>query len=121
MSATLPERRVLAPMRAAWGRQTFGRDWQAGWLFLVPLLIVLIGLIAYPFVNAIWLSLQYKMVGQPAEWVGLANYRELLWGAQYSPIFWHSVVVSAIYTVVAILAKLVLGMAMALLLNEKFA
>src|SRR5206468_9754658 len=45
---------------------------------------------------------------------------ELLFGAQYSALFRHSVYVSFLYTFVAILAKLVLGMLMALLLNEKF-
>jgi len=119
MQATSQDRQVLAA-RGSLGRRTLGRDWRIAWIFLAPLLVVMIGLIAYPFVNAIVLSLQYKMVGQAPEWVGLGNYAELLWGAQYSPIFRHSVVVSLLYTVVAILAKLVLGMAMALLLNEKF-
>ena len=120
MQAASPERHALAPARAAPRRRVLGRDWRVGWLFLTPLLIVLIGLIAYPFVSAIVLSLEYKMVGQAPEWVGLGNYAELLWGAQYSPIFRHSVVVSFLYTFVAIAVKLVLGMAMALLLNEKF-
>jgi multiple sugar transport system permease protein len=118
--ATSPDQRALAPPRPAFGRSTLGRDWRIAWLFLTPLLIVLIGLIAYPFVSAIVLSLQRKMVGAPAEWVGLANYRELLFGAQYGPIFKHSVVVSLIYTFVSIAAKLVLGFLMALLLNEQF-
>ena len=38
-----------------------------------------------PFASAIVLSMERKMVGTPAEWVGLANYRELLFGAQYGP------------------------------------
>src|SRR5581483_5594964 len=100
------------PARRSRARDVLGRDWKPAWLFLAPLLVVLLGLIAYPFFSAIVLSLEYKMVGAPAEWVGLGNYAELLWGPQYSPIF--------LYTVVAILAKLVLGMSMALLLNEKF-
>ena len=120
MQAASPDQHALAPPRARATRGVLGRDWQVAWLFLLPLLVVMLGLIAYPFLSAIVLSLQYKMVGQPAEWVGLGNYAELLWGAQYSPIFRHSVVVSFLYTVVAILAKLVLGMSMALLLNEKF-
>jgi ABC-type sugar transport system permease subunit len=107
------------PARAG-ARAYLGRDWRIAWFFLLPLIVVLVGLIAYPFFNAIVLSMQYKMVGQEAEWVGLSNYAALLWGPQYSPVFWHSVTVSFLYTFVAIVAKLVLGMAMALLLNEKF-
>ena len=120
MQAASPDQHALAPPRARAARGVLGRDYRVGWLFLLPLLVVMLGLIAYPFLSAIVLSMQYKMVGQPAEWVGLSNYAELLWGAQYSPIFRHSVVVSFLYTFVAIVAKLFLGIAMALLLNEKF-
>lgn len=101
-------------------QRTLGRDWKIAWVFLLPLLAVLIGLVAYPFIAGIILSLQQKVVGQPPTWVGLRNFRELLVGEQYSATFWNSVRVSIIYTGVAVLVKLVLGMCMALLLNEKF-
>ena len=99
---------------------SLGRDWKIAWVFLLPLLAVLIGLVAYPFVAGIILSLQHKVVGQPPIWVGLRNFRELLVGEQYSATFWNSVRVSITYTGVAVLIKLVIGMCMALLLNEKF-
>jgi multiple sugar transport system permease protein len=97
-----------------------GRDWRIGWLFLIPLLIVLLGLVTYPFVTGVWLSLQQKTVGRPASWVGFANYRELLFGDQYSQLFRDSVRISFLYTGVAVGIKLCLGMCMALLLNERF-
>src|ERR687893_1841288 len=78
--------------------RVLGRDWKIAWLFLLPLVLVLIGLVAYPFVSGIILSLQHKVVGQEATWVGLRNYRELLAGEQYSGTFWNSVRVSFIYT-----------------------
>lgn len=108
-----------APPRPAVSRM-LGRDWKIAWVFLLPLLLVLVGLVAYPFVSGIILSLQEKVVGQAPTWVGLRNYRELLVGDQYSGIFWNSVRVSIIYTGVAVGVKLILGMCMALLLNEKF-
>jgi multiple sugar transport system permease protein len=97
-----------------------GRDWRLAWLFLIPLTLVLVGLIAYPFVSAIILSMQHKVVGGPATWVGLRNYRDLLFGAQYGSVFRKSVVISFLYTGVAVAIKVVLGMCMALLLNERF-
>ncbi len=100
--------------------RVLGRDWKIAWVFLLPLLLVLVGLVAYPFVSGIVLSMQEKVVGQAPTWVGLRNYRELLVGEQYSGIFWNSVRVSVIYTGVAVGVKLALGMCMALLLNEKF-
>jgi multiple sugar transport system permease protein len=101
-------------------RRLLGRDYTIAWFFLLPLLIVLIGLIAYPFVSAIALSLQHKVVGGAATWVGLENYRDLLFGAQYSEIFRTSIRVSFIFVAVSIALKFVLGMAMALLLHETF-
>ncbi len=108
-----------ASRRPEWQR-ALGRDWKIAWLFLLPLVLVLVGLVAYPFVAGIVLSMQHKVVGEVPTWVGLRNYQELLVGEQYSGIFWNSVRVSFIYTGVAVAIKLVLGMCMALLLNEKF-
>lgn len=101
-------------------RRLLGRDYSIAWFFLLPLIIVLFGLIAYPFVSAIILSMQHKVVGGDATWIGLDNYRDLLFGAQYSAVFWTSVWVSFVYVAVSITLKFFLGMAMALLLNESF-
>jgi multiple sugar transport system permease protein len=101
-------------------RRVLGRDWKIAWVFLLPLLAVLIGLVAYPFVSGIILSFQHKVVGEAPSWVGLRNYQELLTGAQYSGTFWNSVRVSLMYTGAAVAVKLILGMGMALLLNEQF-
>ena len=109
----------LTPRRSV-ARRALGRDWRIAWLFLLPLVVILVGLVTYPFVAGIVLSLQHKVVGREATWVGLGNYRELLFGEQYASVFWNSVRVSVIYTGVAVGAKLVLGMCMALLLNERF-
>ena len=116
---SLGERDAVVPVRP-WGQRVLGRDWLLAWLFLLPLTLVLLGLIAYPFIAAIVLSLQHKVVGGPATWVGLRNYQDLLFGKQYSGVFRKSVWVSALYTGVAVVCKVILGMCMALLLNEKF-
>jgi len=120
---TRPERRIArstAVPRRSWDRRVLGRDWRTAWLFVLPLVLVLVGLVAYPFVTGIILSLQHKVVGRPATWVGLDNYRELLTGAQYSDVFRKSVAISAVYTAVSVALKLFLGLCMALLLNEQF-
>jgi multiple sugar transport system permease protein len=101
-------------------QRLLGRDWRLAWFFLIPLLLVLLGLIAYPFVSAIVLSMQHKVVGGPATWVGLNNYRDLLFGQEYGSVFRRSILVSFLYTGVAVAIKVVLGMCMALLLNEQF-
>jgi len=110
-----PPSSVRVPLRHA-----LGRDWVAGWLFIAPCLVVLVGLIAYPFVSAILLSFQAKLVGTPGVWVGFQNYYDLLFGRDLSAQFLQSVKVTLLLTVVAQACKFVLGMCMALLLNEQF-
>src|SRR6185503_13999897 len=101
-------------------RRTFGRDWLAAWLFLLPCTVVMVGLIAYPFVSAILLSFQSKLVGTPGVWVGFKNYEDLLVGRDLSAQFLQSVKVSFLFTAVAIVLKFILGLSMALLLNDQF-
>ena len=120
MAVVSPANRAPARASTSQVRRIFGRDWQIAWPFLIPLLVVLVGLIAYPFVSAIWLSLHRKMVGGPATLVGIGNYWDLLFSQQYSAIFRKSVWVSLVYVAVSIGLKFVLGMCMALLLNERF-
>lgn len=55
-------------------RRALGRDWATAWPFLLPCLLVIVGLVAYPFVSAILLSFQTKLVGSPGTWVGFQNY-----------------------------------------------
>jgi multiple sugar transport system permease protein len=119
MSSLNPDRRS-SPSAAISARRLLGADYAIAWVFLAPLILVLLVLIAYPFVSAIILSFQQKVVGRDPVWVGLGNYDALLFGAQYSNTFWTSVRVSFVYVAVSIALKFVLGMAMALLLNQPF-
>jgi multiple sugar transport system permease protein len=113
------ERLKEAPQRGGFSRW-LGRDYAIAWPFMLPLLAVLIGLIAYPFASAIWLSLNRKMVGADAVFIGPGNFYALLFSDQYAERFRTTVRVSFIYVVASISLKFVLGMCMALLLNERF-
>jgi ABC-type sugar transport system permease subunit len=115
-----PAPRVGAAAPDAALRRVLGRDWLAAWLFLVPCMLVLVGLIGYPFVSAILLSFQAKLVGSPGVWVGFQNYQDLLFGRDLSAQFIQSVRVTVLFTVAADIMKFVLGMALALLLHEQF-
>ncbi|HXZ43253.1 MAG TPA: sugar ABC transporter permease, partial [archaeon] len=105
---------TLAPV-ASRRRHLLGKDAPLAYLFLAPILLILAGLIAYPFFSAIFLSLQDKMVGAPGTFVGLQNYVTLLSDA----IFRKTVVNTVIYTVVGVTMKAVLGMIIALVINEE--
>lgn len=111
--------RPMLSERSLW-RRALGRDWKLGWVLLVPILAVLLGLIAYPFFLSIYLSFTDKMIGRPATFVGLENYRDVLFGAEFGPVFWKSVVNTVLYTATAVACKAVIGMGMALFLHQEF-
>src|SRR5262245_29633409 len=53
------------------------RDRTLGYVFLFPALLVIVGLVAYPFASAIVMTFQAKTAGAPGRFIGLDNYREL--------------------------------------------
>jgi multiple sugar transport system permease protein len=91
------------------------RDRTLGYLFLLPAIIVILGLIAYPFINAIIMTFQAKTAGAPGRWIGLANYRELL----ASEVFLRTIYNTFIYTGVGVALKFAVGLGMALVLNQE--
>ena len=91
------------------------RDRQLGYLFLAPALLVVLCLVAYPFVSAVVLTFQQKTAGAPGKYIGLNNYRELL----SNEVFWRTVYNTIFYTGVAVALKFVFGLGMALVLNQE--
>ncbi len=96
-------------------RRWLGPDYRMGWLFVGPIVVLTLALVAYPFCYAIYLSLTRKYVGMPPVFVGLENYVKLT----YDGFFQRAVVNSFIFTFGSVGAKLVLGMVMALVLTSK--
>jgi len=96
-------------------RHLLGRDAPLAYLYLSPVLLVLAGLIAYPFISSISLSLQDKMVGAAGHFVGFQNYLTLLG----DPIFQKTAVNTVIYTATGVILKAILGMIIALVINEE--
>jgi multiple sugar transport system permease protein len=87
-----------------------------GFLFTVPANIILLLLLAYPFVVGIWLSFTNTIIGRKGQFIGLANYIQLL----QNDVFQLTTFNTLLYTVVAVFFKLVLGFGLALVLNRDF-
>ncbi|PYN73425.1 MAG: ABC transporter permease [Candidatus Rokuibacteriota bacterium] len=87
-----------------------------GFLLLVPTVILLGLFIAYPFVKGVWLSLTSATVGDPGRFLGLSNYVKI-WN---DSIFQRAVYNTFVYTAIATVGKLTLGMWLAVLLNRHF-
>ena len=111
---TRPEAGAPPARGLAWHRINRVQERLLAYALILPVALLIVGLIAYPFLNAIWLSLTEKMVGYPAHFVGLKNYVTLWESSRFRIVAWNSVV----YTVGSIGAKVVIGLAMAVALQK---
>src|SRR5438445_2570752 len=89
-------------------------DALVGYLFVSPLCVLVLGLVAYPLGNAVWISLTDKYVGYAPRFVGLANYAALARDPIFHKVVWNS----AVFTLASVAVKVVLGMLMALALQR---
>jgi multiple sugar transport system permease protein len=111
------ERALSTPVLRVRRRLSLVRRHEArlAYALLLPTLLVILGLVAYPFVSAVYLSLQNKPVGARGHFVGLANYAELF----RDEVFFQTVRNTIVYTAVGVSLKFVLGLTMALILNQQ--
>lgn len=96
-------------------RQWLGADYRLGFLFVLPIVALVLALVAYPFGYAVYLSMTRKYVGMPPVFVGFENYVRLTWDG----FFQRAVVNSFIFTFASVGFKLVLGMGMAIVLTSR--
>ena len=88
-----------------------------GWLLLAPSLLLLGGLVVFPILYNLWLSLFDKHAFMPVQrFVGLQHYVYFAHDAE----FWASVQYGVIYAGSTLVLQLLLGVGAALLLNEAF-
>jgi multiple sugar transport system permease protein len=88
-----------------------------GWLLLAPSLLLLGGLVVFPILYNLWLSLFDKHAFLPVQaFVGLRHYRYFAGDPEFWSSFWHGVV----YAGVTMALQLGVGVPAALVLNEAF-
>src|SRR5215467_6868667 len=92
-----------------------GPDAKLGYLFVLPTVVLVLSLVAYPFCYAIYLSMTRKYVGVPPVFVGLDNYIKLT----HDGFFQRAVINSFVFTFGSVGVKLVLGVVMALVLTSR--
>ena len=85
-----------------------------GLLFMLPAGVLLLVFLTYPLFLGVWLGLTDVKVGRPGRFIGLENY---FWLFEDS-VFWLSVFNTFLYTVVASIIKFVLGLWLAMILNN---
>src|SRR5262245_23174338 len=100
----LPDQRGGAIGLKRW----LGSDYRLGFMFVTPMVVLVLALVAYPFCYAVYLSMTQKFVGMPPVFVGLDNYIRLA----SDGFFQRAVVNSFVFTFTSVVGKLVLGMLM---------
>jgi len=94
------------------------RERRTGWLLITPAILVLLLVYAYPIVRSFWLSLFTRNLGTQLEpvFTGLDNYARMAGDGR----FWHTLWNTTVFTSASVIIELVLGMAIALVLNQAF-
>ena len=103
---------VSRPRRLARVRQWWEQEHVFGYGLILPALLLIVGLVAYPFGMAIYFSLSDYWVGSPGRFIGLQNFRDVLG----NEIFRQAVQNSFVFAGIAVALKTVLGIWLAMLL-----
>lgn len=102
--------------RVAFARSEMGEVGLA-WTLLLPAFAVIVGLHLYPIAYSFWISLRkVSLMDASGGFVGVDNYRSLI----SAPYFWESVWHTFYFTAVSLAVQVVIGMAIALVLDREF-
>ncbi len=101
----------ISPVQRSWQR------YRAGILFILPAFILYLVFMVYPFFRSIYFSLtSWNGVTAVKEWVGLANYRELIG----DNLFWLSLLHTIIWVIIGTIAPIVIGIVWNWIYNPVF-
>jgi multiple sugar transport system permease protein len=103
-----------------WRNRLVGRR-PIGMLFVLPYVVFILAIFAYPLGLAVYMSFHRYIftapgVGVPRPWVGLDNYRAALGDSQVQQSFWNIL----IFLVINVPLTVVLSLVLAAALNSKF-
>jgi multiple sugar transport system permease protein len=114
----VPSEVLGGPSRAP-GRLSRWAHRHAQWIFPAPAVVLVAAIILYPIVYTGWMSLQEWFASSLTgpRYIGLENYGKILVG---DARFREAVVRTIYFTIVAVAAETILGVAMALLFNREF-
>jgi len=92
-----------------------GRDWQVAFPFIAPVAILMVAFIAWPLVEAVFISFTARTIRGEQHWVWFDNYIRL-W---QDPFYWQAVRITIIYTASCIILKFIFGLIAALVINAQ--
>jgi multiple sugar transport system permease protein len=94
------------------------REQRSGWFLTIPALLILALVFAYPILRAFWQSLFVQNLGNQLNptFNGLANFGRMAQDGR----FWGSLWNSGVFTFSSVILELIIGMGIALVLNQTF-
>ncbi|MEN3793011.1 sugar ABC transporter permease [Fulvimarina sp. MAC3] len=131
MGAPPTKKAIEAEERPA-ARSNLSRErLRSAWLFLTPMLLVLVLVAGWPLLQTIYYSFTNASLSniEGAEWVGFRNYWEYVdygdgegeyFGLFFDSQWWNAVWNTVYYTAISVSIETVLGLAFALVLNAEF-
>jgi len=117
MAEAIQARESVAPPRATLAKRlqrALGQDWSTAYVLMAPTIILMGGLIAYPFLRAVYISFTNTTSRVIGPFVGFTNYANL-----WKDIFFRrSVVITARFTLSAVALKFMVGLLASILLHR---
>jgi ABC-type sugar transport system permease subunit len=110
---------AATPDGAARRRRRANGDGRLAFWLVLPTLLILLAVIGYPVVKAVVRSFYDDPIARDPEFVGLANYTDVLVGDGAGE-FWSAMRVTGFFTVTTLALEIVIGLAMALVMNRAF-
>jgi len=95
------------------GATPWTRRRRVGYAFVAPVFLFLCAVVVFPLLHAFWTSL-HRVRGLSSTFVGMQNYVRVL----TDDAFWHSLAVSLQFTGACVALHMVIGLGLALLLDE---
>lgn len=84
------------------------------YLLVAPVILLICGLVAYPFLFAIWVSFTDMVVGSVGNFVGFRNFEYLAGTATFYSAIWNTIVI----VLVSDALKLLIGLGLAILVHQ---
>lgn len=89
-----------------------------GFLLVAPAMLAILGVVLFPMLNSLWLSLQQHDLSRPQEdaFIWFKNYADLL----QDPRYLNSLQATFKFSLFSVIIELTLGVAIAMVLNQEF-
>ena len=112
----VPAAPAVSPRLARHLKAVLGRDWKVAIPFVLPMVVIMVGLILWPIIDAIILSTtSLNFITGETVYVGLGNYVRLLSSSDYRLAIRNTME----FTLWSLSLKIVTGMTIALILNSR--